>query len=685
MQPEDNCASMNLLSTIGFGGKVPGGLVVHPGRKHVCYPLGSTVVVRDLETGNQSFLSGHTNTLSCLAISRTGRYLASGQITHMGFQAMIVVWDFETRTAKHTLTLHKVKVQALSFSHDDQFLLSLGGQDDNTVVLWDLETGNPLCGAASAMKSAGSALTCAYCNNDNLSFVTGGNQTLRVWSIDLVGKKMKATDCQLGSLKRVIKCIEISDDDEYMYCGTTSGDLLKVNMKTKLFKCEGPKKNKYSQGIISLTLASPKHVVVGCGDGSISVLSKTSLKTVKTAKVEGSVTSISFYRSDRLFAGTAESNIYDVAFENFETSLLKTCHYDSINDVAFATGCSDLFATCSENDIRIWNTYTSSEMLRITVPNLICHSVCFGYDGRSIITGWNDGKIRCYTPRTGKLIFTINDAHNKGVTAVTGTHDCRKILSGGGDGQVRVWDVSPQSQKMRGAMKEHKGAINSIMVKKDDSECITASSDGSCIVWNLRRFLRNQVLFAATMFKAVSYHPDECQVITAGSDRKIGYWEAFDGSAIREIEGSESGSINGLDISADGQYLLTGGCDKLIKVRKYHEGTVTHIGVGHSGDINKVKICPNSHFVVSVSADGAILIWEYPFSTAKMAVVEAAAKQAAVDKEAEETAKASQENEAEEAVGETEVQTEETAQEQNAKEGAGDEQAIEEPTPSGNE
>lgn len=48
---------------------------------------------------------------------------------------------------------------------------------------------------------------------------------------------------------------------------------------------------------------------------------------------------------------------------------------------------------------------------------------------------------------------------------------------------------------------------------------------------------------------------------------QIAYWETFDGSQIRELEGSKSGSIEGLDISSDGVYLVTGGADKIIKVR----------------------------------------------------------------------------------------------------------------------
>ena len=68
------------------------------------------------------------------------------------------------------------------------------------------------------------------------------------------------------------------------------------------------------------------------------------------------------------------------------------------------------------------------------------------------------------------------------------------------------------------------------------------------------------------MFRTVAYCPDECQIITGGTDRKIGYWETYDGSQIRELEGSKSASINGMDIH--GKHFVTGGGDKLIKVKE---------------------------------------------------------------------------------------------------------------------
>ena len=70
-----------------FTGGVPSGLKVHPDRQHILYPVGCTITIEDLQNKKQEFLSGHTDNVSCLAISKSGKYVASGQITHMGFKA----------------------------------------------------------------------------------------------------------------------------------------------------------------------------------------------------------------------------------------------------------------------------------------------------------------------------------------------------------------------------------------------------------------------------------------------------------------------------------------------------------------------------------------------------------------------------------------------------------------------
>ena len=49
------------------------------------------------------------------------------------------------------------------------------------------------------------------------------------------------------------------------------------------------------------------------------------------------------------------------------------------------------------------------------LPTLSKECYCFAFmpDGKLIVTGWNDGKIRGFLPQSGKLKFEINNAHNK--------------------------------------------------------------------------------------------------------------------------------------------------------------------------------------------------------------------------------------------------------------------------------
>merc|ERR1712166_1024973 len=97
---------LQLDAVIGFEGTVQNGLIFHPDGQHLIYPLGSTVVIRDLSTSHsQRFLHGHVDKVSTVTLSPCGRYLAAGQVTHMGFTAPILVWDFETGAILHKLEL----------------------------------------------------------------------------------------------------------------------------------------------------------------------------------------------------------------------------------------------------------------------------------------------------------------------------------------------------------------------------------------------------------------------------------------------------------------------------------------------------------------------------------------------------------------------------------------------------
>jgi len=536
--------------------------------------------------------------------------LASGQRTFMGFPADVIIWDFENRIERARLSLHKVAVASLSFSFNETYLATLGGQDDNSLVIWDVESGNPICGTPAATDTAH---VVKFFNTSDMHLITAGNYHIRVWQFDLPNKKLRPTQVHVGQLKRVTTNVLLDPQDDTAYCGTQSGDMLEVSLDRALFKRVVPPHKAFALGITISKMMPNGDILAGTGDGILARLTAGTMRVKSQCQVLGGITSIALTSDGtHMFIGTDQSNIYWVDAESLTAELRNTCHYDRISHICFPYGFSDVFCTCSGGEVRVWNARSRQELLRIQVPNLECHCVEFMRDGKSIVTGWSDGKIRAFLPQSGRLMYVINDAHKNGVTALVCTSDCSKIISGGMEGEVRVWKVLRQTQVMEVSLKEHRGRVWCIRLKEDSSLAVSASSDGSCIVWDLQAKTRSLCLFESTMFKNICYHPDESQLLTCGSDRKISYWDTYDGQAIRVLEGSEEGELTTMSVSRTGSHVVSGGEDRLLRLWDYEEGVCKYIGVGHSGPITCAAIAPDQSFVVSVGSDAAIFIWTVP-------------------------------------------------------------------------
>ncbi|VVC34655.1 WD40/YVTN repeat-like-containing domain,WD40 repeat, conserved site,WD40 repeat,WD40-repeat-containing [Cinara cedri] len=656
---------LELESLIGFDGRPSNGLWVHPDGVHLIYPLGTNITVYDWCTKKQRFLEGLTNVVSSIAVSKTGKYVGAGQVTSMGFRSPIIVWAFETGQIVTKYEAHNVRVETVSFSCCETYMISLGGLDDGSVLVYDIEKKEVLATASSVKSTAGVSTVLTPARLRGHSFVVAGDNILRLWTVVKEQRRVEGLDVSFAKIKRKILCVEIDDADTHAYCGTSTGDMIKlmfnfspdadVPLKAPTVvgcyaKYPAAVKNKkkccgraasghiqlYSNGITSLHLLADGTIIVGTGAGIVELVSLKArpgkpvcaeslgaghylvaptsplIDPLLTTVVHSSVTSINVINGVVL-VGTVNCELFTVKLSDFTTARMFTCHTSGIHDLVFPHDYSLVFATASKNDVRVWSVKTLQELLRITVNNTSCSGVLFSYDGTRIVTSWSDGKIRTFTPEHGRLLYTIHNCHNNGVSAIAITRDGKKLISGGGDGQVRIWWVDQLADNLLAVLKEHKGPVNSICVHENDLQAVTASTDGTCVIWDIVRYVRLSVMFSTTVFTGVKYHPNKVQLLTCGTNRFIGYWESIDGSLVHEVEGSSSSALNALDLTPAGNYFVTGSADLLVKVWHYKEGVPTHVGVGHAGVLTNVKVSPDCRLVVSTSVDGGIFLWRFPF------------------------------------------------------------------------
>lgn len=70
---------LELEHAIGYSGRIIQSAYLHPNGKDFVYIAGGCIVICDLEDPHQqSFLRAHDNQITCLALSNSGKLLASG-------------------------------------------------------------------------------------------------------------------------------------------------------------------------------------------------------------------------------------------------------------------------------------------------------------------------------------------------------------------------------------------------------------------------------------------------------------------------------------------------------------------------------------------------------------------------------------------------------------------------------
>lgn len=137
-------------------------------------------------------LTGPTQAVTVVALSRDGRFLAAGSRDRS-----IFVWNMADGTVAHTLTGHDGAITSLAFSPDGTLLAS--GSEDKTVQVWKMENGRS---SRSLTGHAGGITSVAYSPDGTLMASGSADGTVRVWAAKN-GKEIASLDGHEGPVTAV--------------------------------------------------------------------------------------------------------------------------------------------------------------------------------------------------------------------------------------------------------------------------------------------------------------------------------------------------------------------------------------------------------------------------------------------------------------------------------------------------
>ncbi len=137
----------------------------------------------------------------------------------------------------------------------------------------------------------------------------------------------------------------------------------------------------------------------------------------------------------------------------------------------------------ADNDIHIWDAASSTQQFQLKGHTAVVRALVFSPDGATLISGSDDGTVRLWTTKTGTagaILGPDNNAtsalegHANGVLAVAINKDGRKIISGGRDKRVILWDIATSQSTVLGT---HQSSIRSVNFSPDGKWAFSASGD----------------------------------------------------------------------------------------------------------------------------------------------------------------------------------------------------------------
>ncbi|CAH0713016.1 unnamed protein product, partial [Brenthis ino] len=256
-----------------------------PNTEVVAYPAGCTVVLYNVRKNRQSHvLNASRKSVTCVAFSPDGRYLATGECGHA---PAVRVWDLQDPTASGAVQIaefpgHTHGVNCVAFSTSSKYLVSVGSQHDMIVNVWDWRANLKL--ASNKVSSRVKAVSFSESGN---YFVTVGFRHVKFWYLEYSrNAKFKepvplmGRSAILGEQKDNEFCDVVcgrGDAAESTYAITRGGLLCEFNSRRLLDKWVELRTTSAN----CMAIGS-EYIFVGCAEGIVRCFAPASLRYVTT-------------------------------------------------------------------------------------------------------------------------------------------------------------------------------------------------------------------------------------------------------------------------------------------------------------------------------------------------------------------------------------------------------------------
>ena len=498
--------------------------------------------LHDPETGKELELlrRSHITRPYAFAYSPDGKTIASTswdkpkRTRGRGIRA-VEVWDAATGEDKAILIGHTTRVNSIAYSPDGETIATTGWHRDNTVRLWNAQTGQNIFTSRMQMLWD----TFVIFSPDGTTYAAAAaDNTVHLWNGKTGSHKITLT----GHTKQVA-CAAYSPDSKTIATGSYDGtirlwDVTTGNHKTTLTSDK--------ESVTSIGYSPDGNTIVcGTGNGDVQLWDTRTMKLKSTFTGHTKITKSVIYSPDGNIIATASSDgtvrLWDAAAGKSKATLTG---YMRINAAAYSPDSKTIVTGNQAGKVHFWDVSTAALQNTFTGDRGIIFDITYSPDGKTIavVSSYND-RVLLRDAKTGK---------HKATLAHFGLIDTIFLLL-----QNREYD------------------INSIAYSPDGKTIVTGGDyytveKGTVYLWDARTGIRKRVIFKGPgAVYTVVFSKDGKRIIVTGDwKNKVRVWQATTGKELTPTPADISSGSKGLLPSPDGTTTAQVNQDGTVLIRK---------------------------------------------------------------------------------------------------------------------